>query len=863
MNILRCCAFLLFVCASPLSGSAQNTLISGIINRYAAVTAIDTCTGRLTVSDTAGFRAGEPILLIQMQGATISSANNFLFGVIQSMNYAGRYERAVIASVAPNTLYLKSRLVNIYDPAGGLQAVTIPQFPNNATVADTLRCQPWNGATGGVLAFDVANTLTLDAPVTADGAGFRGGAAYVASTNNCNFLFPETAYFYDFGNWRGAYKGEGVAKAIAGKEFGRGPQANGGGGGNDHNSGGGGGAHLSDGGNGGDNDEPGALGCDGYYPGVRGYGVFFGIGRLFLGGGGGAGHANNSPLGAGGRGGGIILISATDINGSNLRISADGLAGANANGDGAGGGGAGGSIWLKADSAPGSLVVSANGGKGGNTLNNNGDRCFGPGGGGAGGRVLSNLFGIASPPGGPAGIVTNSVNACNGSSNGASEGDAGLTEPLPDIPEGDSEYLLPQWLAGPASDTLCEGDAGLFAAQANDGNWSYQWQYNDGSGWQDLPPGGAFSGVDTDTLLLDPAAPAQNGWLLRCVLRSGACFQIASDSALLAVFATPTAAFSAAVNGYTADFSNQSSAPAFLWDFGDGNFSQATDPQHTYAAEGNYTVTLYAIAPCDTAVATQLVTVALAPTAGFFAPDTIYGCETAIVDFDNTASANSTAFNWSFPGGNPAVSNNPDPVVEYPATGVYTATQVVSNSVGADTATFTFVVQILDLPTADFSSTAFPGGVVRFDNLSQQATSYTWDFGDGTPTAGSANVDHQYAQSGTYTVTLYASNPCGVSILQQNIEVVVNGTGTGNTPGPGRLRLHPNPPHDYLYLDLGDLNALPRSLRVLDASGRTVYALDTPAGSVVQIPVQDWPAGVYILGLQFDGGWMSVKVMRE
>ena len=57
----------------------------------------------------------------------------------------------------------------------------------------------------------------------------------------------------------------------------------------------------------------------------------------------------------------------------------------------------------------------------------------------------------------------------------------------------------------------------------------------------------------------------------------------------------PTASFSAITDGYTVSFTNSSSnATSYSWDFGDGAMSTETNPSHTYAAEGNYTVTLTA-----------------------------------------------------------------------------------------------------------------------------------------------------------------------------------------------------------------------------------------------------------------------------
>ena len=51
---------------------------------------------------------------------------------------------------------------------------------------------------------------------------------------------------------------------------------------------------------------------------------------------------------------------------------------------------------------------------------------------------------------------------------------------------------------------------------------------------------------------------------------------------------------------------------------------------------------------------------------------------------------------------------------------------------------------------------ACPPLIVNFENLSQNATSYQWDFGDSSGVSSIENAPHVYTVPGTYDVTLIA-----------------------------------------------------------------------------------------------------------
>lgn len=77
-------------------------------------------------------------------------------------------------------------------------------------------------------------------------------------------------------------------------------------------------------------------------------------------------------------------------------------------------------------------------------------------------------------------------------------------------------------------------------------------------------------------------------------------------------------------------------------------------------------------------------------------------------------------------------------------------------------------------PVVDFSITnagcLAPCDVV-FTNASTNATSFEWDFGDGTPKVTQVNPTHTYEQPGDYFVTLTAAGPGGTNSLVKTVQI--------------------------------------------------------------------------------------------
>jgi hypothetical protein len=111
-----------------------------IINNYTPVLSLDKCKNIITVEDGTAFNAGDTVLMIQMKGAVIDSANTSAFGTITDYKNAGNYEFNYIKTRTGNSIELKNTITRQYDiPAGKVQLIRVPYY-QNTSFTSTLTC---------------------------------------------------------------------------------------------------------------------------------------------------------------------------------------------------------------------------------------------------------------------------------------------------------------------------------------------------------------------------------------------------------------------------------------------------------------------------------------------------------------------------------------------------------------------------------------------------------------------------------------------------------------------------------------------------------------------------------------------------
>lgn len=237
----------------------------------------------------------------------------------------------------------------------------------------------------------------------------------------------------------------------------------------------------------------------------------------------------------------------------------------------------------------------------------------------------------------------------------------------------------------------------------------------------------------------------------------------------------PAADFDFSVSDSTVTFTNNSESFSELaWTFGDDEGTSDTNPTHTYANPGTFTVTLIVSNSCGSDALSQSITIdePMLTTAEIFADSVDFTIENESVCrgqafvVRNITPVFDSAF-WLVNGQDTIETDS----ILIQESGIHDISLVVT----IDSVEFvtTKEVNVIGVPTVSFGAkrTSFDNEL-EFINQSENASRYLWTFEDRFSSVFE-NPSHIFSQDTIQSITLLASNNCSSAIITKEIDLRV------------------------------------------------------------------------------------------
>jgi len=204
----------------------------------------------------------------------------------------------------------------------------------------------------------------------------------------------------------------------------------------------------------------------------------------------------------------------------------------------------------------------------------------------------------------------------------------------------------------------------------------------------------------------------------------------------------------------------------FTWSFGNGQTSNSFNPSIFYSAPGTYNVKLVTVYNEQAIETSQTIIINQSITA-FIIADRNYICTPGNILFTANSSGNIGTYDWSFGDGSPNVTTISSTINHnYSGFGNFTATVKATDVSGCAASSKTDII----VQKPPVTGTVFPikGCIPAKVNFtanvivpnSASVTSYSYDYGDGSPASSIAS--HTYSTVGSFipTVTIITNEGC-------------------------------------------------------------------------------------------------------
>jgi PKD repeat protein len=383
------------------------------------------------------------------------------------------------------------------------------------------------------------------------------------------------------------------------------------------------------------------------------------------------------------------------------------------------------------------------------------------------------------------------------------------------------------------STSICEGSMLTLNATSSDATSEFVWSNNGAAGsTQDVMTSGTYS----------VTARSSKG----CTANSNQLTVVVNENPTVSITANGSTSF---CTGGSVEIAS-SQAGGNVWN------TNATADAITVTATGDFSLEYTDANGCSASSNTISVNVSDSPI-----PTISANGSTSICDGTSVTLSASTAdsYAWTFNGvGLSETTQTIDVTLE----GLYTVNVTnadACNGVGSSTP---ILINVNPTPTADASFTQTNGSfTVQFLNNSTNASSYSWNFGDGN-TSTSANPSHTYATGGDFTVVLTATNGDCSNTFTINLTSVA----VSENVAFEDLMVFPNPTENELNIQFSSFDSGIMNATIFNLAGQVVSAeaFAVNAGNMFHtIDTSNLESGVYFVNLSNNTSNITIRVIKK
>lgn len=147
---------------------------------------------------------------------------------------------------------------------------------------------------------------------------------------------------------------------------------------------------------------------------------------------------------------------------------------------------------------------------------------------------------------------------------------------------------------------------------------------------------------------------------------------------------------------------------------------------------------------------------------------------------------------------------------------------------------------------------------ITFNNLSQNANDYYWEFGDGEISSVESPI-HEYLYSGEYLARLTVNNACGDSLYEALIDLLSVSVNNINSNTNG-ISVYPNPTKNNLFIESDSINFY--YLELVDVSGKLIKAVDVENIRNYTFDLSNIEKGIYFVKVYTMNGIKIEKLIK-